>query len=70
MRKVNYIERDVYVLKNRIKEKIDYVRGTNALPIYFHFRDYEIPKGATAKAFVLKPSKKQHIMYAQSLRTP
>lgn len=58
MRKVNYIERDVYVLKNRIKEKIDYVRGTNALPIYFHFRDYEIPEGATAKAFVLKPSKK------------
>ena len=55
---MNYIERDVYVLKNRIKEKIDYVRGTNALPIYFHFRDYEIPKGATAKAFVLKPSKK------------
>lgn len=57
-RKVNYIERDVYVLENRIKEKIDYVRGTNALPIYFHFRDYEIPEGATAKAFVLKPSKK------------
>ena len=58
VRKVNYIERDVYVLENRIKEKIDYVRGTNALPIYFHFRDYEIPEGATAKAFVLKPSKK------------
>ena len=55
---MNYIERDVYVLENRIKEKIDYVRGTNALPIYFHFRDYEIPEGATAKAFVLKPSKK------------
>ena len=47
---MNYIERDVYVLENRIKEKIDYVRGTNALPIYFHFRDYEIPEDVKSMA--------------------
>lgn len=55
---MNFIERDIYVLENRIKDPIDYVRGTNALPIYFHFRDYEIPEGASAKAFILKPSTK------------
>lgn len=55
---MNIINRDVYVLENRIKEKIDYVRGTNAIPLYFHFRDYEIPEGASAKVFVLKPSAK------------
>lgn len=64
---MNYIERNIYVTENRIKRKIDYTRGTNALPIYFHFMDFEIPEGAEAKAFVLKPSKRQHIMYAQLL---
>ena len=51
---MNYIERDVYVLENRIKEKIDYVRGTNALPIYFHFRDYEIPEGVERQELTKK----------------
>ena len=55
---MNYIERNVYVLEDRIKSPIHYVRGTNALPIYFHFMDYEIPEDASAKVFVLKPSKK------------
>ena len=55
---MNYIERNVYVLEDRIKSPIHYVRGTNALPIYFHFMDYEIPENASAKVFVLKPSKK------------
>ncbi len=55
---MNIINRDVYVLRDVIKDKIDYVRGTNAIPIYFHFRDYEIPEGAEAKVFVYKPSGK------------
>lgn len=55
---MNYIERNIYVTENRIKSKIDYTRGTNALPIYFHFMDFEIPEGAEAKVFVLKPSKR------------
>lgn len=50
------IERDVYVLKDAIKTPIDYVRGTNAIPIVFHFRDYDIPSGSTAAVYVKKPS--------------
>ena len=45
---MNVIKRDVYVLRNDLKDKIDYVRGTNAVPIYFEFRDYDIPEGASA----------------------
>ena len=55
---MNVIRRDAYVLRNDLKDKIDYVRGTNAVPIYFEFRDYDIPEGASAKAFVMKPSGK------------
>lgn len=50
------IERDVYVLKDAIKTPIDYVRGTNAIPIVFHFRDCDIPSGSTAAVYVKKPS--------------
>lgn len=52
----NQIERDVYVLEDGIENSISYVRATNAIPIVFHFRDYEIPDGATAQVFVNKPS--------------
>ena len=50
------IERDVYVLKDAIKTPIDYVRETNAIPIVFHFRDYDIPSGSIAAVYVKKPS--------------
>lgn len=56
---MNQIERNVYVLdNNRIKQAIDYVRATNTIPIIFHFRDYNIPSAANAKAFIAKPSGK------------
>ncbi len=55
---MNIINRDVYVLRDMLKDKIDYMRGTNAVPIYFNFKDYEIPEDAEAKVFVLKPSQK------------
>lgn len=55
---MNIIRRDVYVLRDSLKDKIDYVRGTNAVPIYFEFQDYDIPEGASAKVFVMKPSGK------------
>lgn len=55
---MNVIRRDVRVLENDLKDKIDYVRGTNAVPIYFEFQDYDIPEGASAKVFVMKPSGK------------
>lgn len=52
------ITRDIYVLTNKIKEPIDYVQHTNAIPISFLFRDYPIPADAKAKVFVAKPSGK------------
>ena len=51
----NQIERDVFVTKNTIKNPIHYVRGTDLLPIVFHFRDFSIPSGVTARVFVAKP---------------
>lgn len=54
----NQINRDVYVLSDKVKEHIDYVRFTNALPIVFTFRDYNIPQGSVATAFCTKPSGK------------
>ena len=54
----NQINRDVYVLSDKVKEHIDYVRFTNALPIVFTFRDYNILQGSVATAFCTKPSGK------------
>ena len=51
----NQIERDVFVTKNAIKNPMHYVRGTDLLPIVFHFRDFSIPSGATARVFIAKP---------------
>lgn len=51
----NQIERDVYVLQERVRNPIEYVRLTNALPIVFNFRDYDIPSSATADIFVMLP---------------
>ena len=51
----NQIERDVYVLQERVRNPIEYVRLTNALPIVFNFRDYGIPASATADVFVMLP---------------
>lgn len=50
---INKIERNIYVRGEAITEPIDYVRLTNALPIIFHFRDFDIPAGATAQAFCM-----------------
>ncbi len=55
-KRANQIERDVYVLSNKTKTPINYVRLTNEIPIVFTFRDYDIPDGATANVFVQKPS--------------
>lgn len=55
------IERNIYVLEDRtgVSQPIDYVQGTNAIPIVFHLRDYNIPDGATAKIYIRKPSGKK-----------
>ena len=54
----NQIERDVYVLQSKVKNPIEYVRLTNAIPILFHFRDYDIPASSSAEVYVQKPSGK------------
>lgn len=54
----NQITRDVFVLSDRLKDPIRYVQNTNALPIIFHFVDFDIPSGAVANVYVNKPSQK------------
>ena len=51
----NQIEREVWVKQDKLKNPIHYVRGTDLLPIVFHFRDFSIPSGVTARVFVAKP---------------
>ena len=51
----NQIDRDAFVKRDVLKNPIPYTRGTDLLPIVFHFRDFSIPSGATARVFVAKP---------------
>lgn len=53
---MNIIRRDVFVLTDKLKQPIDYVQGTDAIPIEFTFRDYDIPSNATVRVLVEKPS--------------
>lgn len=55
---MNIIKRDVYVLNDDLKWPIDYLQGTNAIPIEFTFRDFDIPSGAKVRVYVSKPSRK------------
>ena len=41
------------------QEILRYVQYTTEIPIEFHFTDYKIPEGATARFYVLKPSGKE-----------
>lgn len=61
----NQIERNVFVLSDRLKDPIRYVQNTNALPIVFHFIDFDIPAGTTANVYVNKPSQKAVYTSAQ-----
>lgn len=51
----NQIEREAWVKQDKLKNPVHYVRGTDLLSIVFHFRDFSIPSGATARVFVAKP---------------
>ena len=53
----NQIDCNVFVKRDALKNPISYVQGTDLLPIVLHFLDFEIPAGATANVFVLKPDK-------------
>lgn len=53
---MNKIEMDVQVLRDASNfARISYVQGTNAIPIIFHIKDYEIPQGSEARVHVRRP---------------
>lgn len=53
---MNKIERDIQVLRNLSGfDRISYVQGTNAIPIIFHIKDYDIPPGSMARVYVKRP---------------
>lgn len=52
------IRRDIYVLRDRIKDPIEYVQGADRIKIIFSLRDYEIPAGAVVRVYLEKPSGK------------
>ena len=43
------IMRDIFIKDRWLPVQIDYVQGTNAVPLKFQFRDYAIPSGAAAR---------------------
>ena len=53
---MNAIAREIYVTHKTLPNPIEYVQGTNALPIVFTFADYNIPEETAAKVYVEKPS--------------
>ena len=53
------IIRDIFVRNRGLPVQIDYVQGTNAVPLKFQFRDYTVPSGAAARIYVKKPSGKE-----------
>lgn len=52
------IRRDIYVLRDRIKDPIEYVQGSDKIQIIFTLKDYDIPAGASMRLYVEKPSGK------------
>lgn len=52
------IQRDIYFLRDWVKYPIDYPQGSDAIPLEFTARDYEIPSGATIRVCMKKPSGK------------
>lgn len=49
---------EAYVFRDDLKRTVYYTQGTDALPMLFLFKDYEIPEGTVVGVFVEKPSKK------------
>lgn len=53
---MNIIKRNVFVLTDKIKDPIEYLQGTNAIPIEFFFKDFDIPTNSVVRVLVEKPS--------------
>lgn len=58
MRKVEAIKRQIYVLRDTLKDIIDYNIGTDMVPIEYHVMDFTVPATAAAVVYVLKPDGK------------
>lgn len=56
---MNQIVREIYLLRDRIKDKIEVTQGSDGYQIELHVMDFEIESGTTAKASVKKPSGKE-----------
>lgn len=52
------IKRQIYVLRDVLKDEIVYNLGTDLVPIEYHIMDFTVPATATAVVYVLKPSGK------------
>ena len=53
---MNEIVNDIFVKDKGLKTVIHYQQGTNALPLVFHYRDFDIPDGAESRIYARKPS--------------
>lgn len=49
------IKRQIFVLRDTLKDCIDYTLGTDMVPIEYHVMDFTIPATATAVVYVLRP---------------
>ena len=56
---MNRIVREIYLMRDRIKDKIEVTQGSDGYQIELHVMDFEIESGTTAKASVKKPSGKE-----------
>ncbi len=52
------IKRQIFVLRDTLKDPINYTSGTDMVPIEYHVMDFNIPATATAVVYVLKPDGK------------
>lgn len=50
------IKRQIYVLRDVLKDEIVYSLGMDLVPIEYHIMDFTVPATATAVVYVLKPS--------------
>lgn len=48
------IKRQIFVLRNTLKDPIDYTSGTDMVPIEYHVMDFNIPATAVAVVYVLR----------------
>lgn len=53
---MNEIVNDIFVKDKGLKTVIHYQQGTNALPLVFYYRDFDIPDGAESRIYARKPS--------------